>query len=159
VINLELLLLIISANGVPILAFNLLRQHFSMPLDMGVSLPDGERLLGPSKTVRGLLFALPVTGIVAELIGLPWMLGLTVALWAMLGDLLSSFIKRRLHMSCGNQALGIDQVPESLFPLLAVAGHFSLSAEEIMATVITFIVLELLISRVLFRLHLRKRPH
>jgi CDP-2,3-bis-(O-geranylgeranyl)-sn-glycerol synthase len=158
-INLELLLLIIIANGVPILAFDLLRQRFSIPLDIGICLPDGERLFGVSKTLRGLLLSLLITGIAAELVGLSLMLGLTVALWSMLGDLLSSFIKRRLRMSPGSQAPGIDQVPESLFPLLAVAGQFSLSGEEIMATVITFIVLELLISRVLFRLHLRKQPH
>lgn len=158
-INLELLLLIIVANGMPILAFNLLRQRFSMPLDLGISLPDGERLFGASKTVRGLLASLIFTGALAELIGLSWSTGLIVAFWSMLGDLLSSFIKRRLHMSSGSQAFGIDQLPESLFPLLAVAGQFSLSGEEILATVVTFIVLELLISRVLFRLHLRKDPH
>lgn len=158
-INLELLLLIIIANGIPILAFNLLRHRFSMPVDAGISLPDGERLFGTSKTVRGLLLSLLITGAIAELIGLSWMLGLTVAFWSMLGDLLSSFIKRRLHMASGSQALGIDQLPESLFPLLAVADQFSLSGEEILATVVTFIVLELLISRVLFRLHLRKQPH
>ena len=87
------------------------------------------------------------------------MLGLTVALWAMLGDLLSSFIKRRLGMAPGSRALGLDQLPESLLPLLAVAGPLVISATEIMATVITFFVLELLISRVLFRLRLRKHPY
>lgn len=158
-INLELLLLIVLANGIPILAFNLLRQRLSMPVDLGINLPDGERLFGVSKTIRGLLLSLIFTGALAEMIGLSWILGLTIAFWSMLGDLLSSFIKRRLHMASGSRAFGIDQLPESLLPLLAVAGQFSLSGEEILATVVTFIVLELLISRVLFRLHLRKDPH
>jgi CDP-2,3-bis-(O-geranylgeranyl)-sn-glycerol synthase len=159
VINLEILLLILVANGVPVMASVLLNQRFSLPLDMGVRLPDGRPLFGASKTFRGLLLSLPLTGIVAELIGLSFTLGLTVALWAMLGDLLSSFIKRRIGMTPGSQALGIDQLPESLLPLLAVAGPLTISATEIMATVITFAVLELLISRVLFRLKLRKHPY
>lgn len=158
-INLEILLLILVANGVPVMASGLLNQRFGLPLDMGVRLPDGRLLFGPSKTLRGLLLSLPLTGIVAELIGLSFTLGLTVALWAMLGDLLSSFIKRRLGMAPGSRALGLDQLPESLLPLLAVAGPLVISATEIMATVITFFVLELLISRVLFRLRLRKHPY
>jgi CDP-2,3-bis-(O-geranylgeranyl)-sn-glycerol synthase len=158
-INLETLLLILAANGVPVMASVLLNQRFVLPLDMGARLPDGRPLFGPSKTFRGLLLSLPLTGIVAELIGLSFTLGLTVALWAMLGDLLSSFIKRRLGMAPGSQALGLDQLPESLLPLLAVAGPLAISATEIMATVITFFVLELLISRILFRLRLRKHPY
>ena len=158
-INLEILLLILVANGVPVMAYGLLNQRFGLPLDMGVKLPDGRPLFGPSKTLRGLLLSLPLTGIIAELIGLSFTLGLTVALWAMLGDLLSSFIKRRLGMAPGSRALGLDQLPESLLPLLAVAGPLVISATEIMATVITFFVLELLISRVLFRLRLRKHPY
>ncbi|MDT8376785.1 MAG: CDP-archaeol synthase [Mariprofundaceae bacterium] len=158
-ISLDILLLILIANGVPVMACALFNQRFGLPLDMGARFFDGRPLFGPSKTLRGLLLSLPLTGIAAELIGLSFMLGLTVALWAMLGDLLSSLIKRRLGMKPGSQALGLDQLPESLLPLLAVAGPLAISATEIMATVITFIVLELLISRVLFRLKLRKHPY
>ncbi len=158
-INLEILLLILVANGVPLMASGLLNKRFVLPLDMGMRLPDGRPLFGPSKTFRGLLLSLLLTGITAELIELSFIMGLTVALWAMLGDLLSSLIKRRLGMLPGSPALGIDQLPESLLPLLAVAGPLAISATEIMATVITFAVLELLISRILFRLHLRKHPY
>jgi hypothetical protein len=37
----------------------------------------------------------------------------------MAGDLFSSFLKRRLNLPPSSPALGLDQVPESLFPLLA----------------------------------------
>jgi len=153
------MLLIVIANGVPILAYKLLQKRFSWPVDFGISLPDGERLFGMSKTIRGVLLSLMFTAVIAKLIGLSWLLGLNVALWVMLGDLLSSFIKRRLGFSCGRQALGIDQLLESLFPLLAVADDFSLSGEQILAMVITFFVLELFVSRVLFRFNLRKHPY
>ncbi len=157
--NLELLLLIIIANGVPVMASRFLNFRVGLPLDGGVRLPDGNPLFGPSKTFRGLILSLLFTGVAAELIGLSFMLGTSVALWAMLGDLLSSFIKRRLGMASGSQALGLDQIPESLFPLLAVAEQLALTAEQMMVTVITFMVLELLVSRILYRLRLRKRPY
>lgn len=159
VIHLQLLLLIIVANGVPLLAHSLLQRRFSMPLDFGLRLADGERLFGTSKTVRGLLLALPVTAGVAQLLGLGWQAGLVVGMAAMAGDLLSSFIKRRLRMASGSPALGIDQVPEALLPLWALAGEMSLSGEVMLATVVAFIVIELLLSRILFRLHLRRHPY
>jgi hypothetical protein len=42
-----------------------------------------------------------------------------VAFMAMLGDLFSGFVKRRLGMGPSDKALGLDYVPESLLPLLA----------------------------------------
>lgn len=159
VIHPELLLLILVANGVPLLAHSLLQRRFATPLDFGLRLPDGERLFGASKTVRGLLLALPVTAGLAELLGLSWQTGLLIAAVAMAGDLLSSFIKRRLRMRPGSTALGIDQVPESLLPLWVVADQLSLSGEAMLAMVVAFIVIELLLSRILFRLHLRRNPY
>lgn len=77
----------------------------------------------------------------------------------MLGDLVSSFIKRRLRVAPSNQTLGLDQIPESLLPLLAVQAYADLSATRIVALVLSFIVIELLLSRLLFKLHLRDRPY
>lgn len=155
----ELFLLILLANGVPLLVYNLLGPHIAVPVDFGLRLPDGEPLFGPSKTWRGLLTAVTVSAAVAETLGLTWQLGASFALWALLGDLISSFIKRRLKMASGARALGLDQVPESLLPLLAVADRFALDGESILGMVVTFFVLEMLLSRVLFRLHMRKHPH
>jgi len=155
----ELLLLIMLANGVPLLVYNLLGPRIAVPVDFGLRLPDGEPLFGPSKTWRGLLTAVTVSAAVAASLNLTWQVGATVALWALFGDLLSSFIKRRLKMAHGTRALGLDQVPESLLPLWAVADRFALDGESILAMVVTFFVLELLLSRVLFRLNLRKHPH
>ena len=155
----ELMLLIIVANGVPVLAFDLFHNRFVLPIDLGCKLGDSEFLFGPSKTWRGLFFSLLITALIAMSLGMSWITGLVIAASAMLGDLLSSFIKRRLNMVSGSMALGIDQVPESLIPLLVVADTFDLNGESILAMVVTFFVLEILLSRVLFRLHLRKHPY
>ena len=39
-------------------------------------------------------------------------IGLLVAATAMAGDLLSSFLKRRLALAPSSQAIGLDQIPE-----------------------------------------------
>lgn len=53
--------------------------------------------------------------------------------------------------------LGLDQVPEALLPLLAVREAFALDAPAIVVTVIAFLLLDLLLSQVLYRLGIRQR--
>jgi len=71
-----------------------------------------------------------------------------VALMAMLGDLFSSFLKRRMGLAPSCQAIGLDQIPESLLPMLAC--WFFLPLTIVDATAI-FFVGELSLSRVLFK--------
>jgi CDP-2,3-bis-(O-geranylgeranyl)-sn-glycerol synthase len=75
------------------------------------------------------------------------------------GDLFSSFMKRRLNVPPSNQALGLDQIPESLFPMLACREVLSFTAGDIMLGVGIFFVGELVLSRLLFRAHLRDEPY
>ena len=77
----------------------------------------------------------------------------------MAGDLCSSFLKRRMNMAPHSMALGLDQIPESLFPLLACQSLLGLTVLDIAAGVASFLVGELLLSRLLFRLHVRDRPY
>jgi CDP-2,3-bis-(O-geranylgeranyl)-sn-glycerol synthase len=77
----------------------------------------------------------------------------------MAGDLLSSFLKRRLGLPPSSKASGFDQIPESLFPLLACQLPLSLTAVDILTGTAIFFVGEVLLSRVLFRLHVRDRPY
>lgn len=76
----------------------------------------------------------------------------------MLGDLFSSFVKRGLHLPLHAQAFGIDQIPEALLPLLIVKEQFNLTSKDIAVLVIAFTVLELVLSRIIFRLNIRDRP-
>ncbi len=158
-LHLKLLLLIGIANGAPLFGYTLLRHRFNYPLDAGTCFFDGRPLFGASKTVRGVALALITTPVAAVLLGLDGRVGLVISLFAMLGDLTSSFVKRRLGLPASSRALGIDQIPESLFPLLAVSGRFDLAAVAIALLVGAFMVLELLISRVLFKLRLRDQPY
>lgn len=158
-LQVKLLLLLAVANGVPILAHRFLRQRFSLPLDGNAMFFDGRPLLGPSKTVRGLVLSLIATPIAAAALGFTPKTGLLIGAFAMLGDLTSSFTKRRLAMPSSSQAFGLDQIPESLFPLVAIQGRVDISASEVTLLVATFLILELLISRVMFKLKLRDQPY
>jgi len=158
-IELKLLTLIIVANGAPIIIGDVLGMRGNCPVDGGLRLRDGHALFGPAKTWRGLVSAFLFTVPCTLLFGLPIWAGVLISAGAMLGDLLSSFIKRRLAVAPSDQALGLDQVPESLLPLLALQSSFELGALQIVALVLAFVVIELLLSRVLFKLHLRNRPY
>ncbi len=87
-----------------------MRGRWSTPLDQGAVFLDGQRVLGDSKTFRGVIFALLGSILAADVVGLPWALGLMVGALAMTGDCLSSFIKRRLGYESGAMALGLDQI-------------------------------------------------
>jgi CDP-2,3-bis-(O-geranylgeranyl)-sn-glycerol synthase len=120
---------------------------------------DGRPLFGSSKTIRGALLAILVTTAGAPLIGLDWKIGALVGLSAMIGDLFSSFVKRRLAMASSSQASGLDQIPESLLPLLVCRGALALTFLDMLVVLVLFYVGEVLLSRLLFKLGLRDRPY
>ena len=152
-------MLLVIANGTPVILKKVLADRFATPLDGGANFIDGRRLFGSSKTIRGVLSAVLATTLGAVAIGYDWRIGAVVGVASMAGDLFSSFIKRRLNMPCSSMAPGLDQVPESLLPLLLVQFMLPVTITDIVAVVAAFFVTELLISRVLFRLHIRDKPY
>ena len=155
----QLLTLLSLANGSPIIAKRILDGAFATPIDGNIRFVDGRRLLGPSKTIRGIAASLLVTALGAPLIGLPFEIGPLVAGTAMAGDLLSSFLKRRLSLASSSRATGLDQIPESLFPLLACRSALQLTALDIVVGCAIFFIGEVLLSQLFFRLSLRDRPY
>ena len=156
---LQVLILATLANGTPVVAKKVLGGFCAWPLDGGVTFLDGQPLLGASKTVRGIVLGILASTAGAPLIGLTWAIGLRAGAAAMAGDLLSSFLKRRMGLQSSSRASGLDQVPESLFPFLACLGALPLGVLDIVAGVVVFFVGEVLLSRLLFRLRLRDRPY
>jgi CDP-2,3-bis-(O-geranylgeranyl)-sn-glycerol synthase len=156
---LQLLLLLALANGSPVIAKWIFGNYCSWPLDGNIKFVDGRPLFGASKTVRGILVSIITTSACAPLLGLTLKIGLLMATTAMAGDLLSSFLKRRLGLPSSSKAVGLDQIPESLFPLLACRHALSLTALDIVAGTAIFFVAEVVLSRFLFRLHVRDRPY
>jgi CDP-diglyceride synthetase len=150
--TLQMLALVVWANGAPVLVRLLLVRRFERPLDGGRIFPDGRPWLGASKTWRGLGAAVLTTPLLAVILGLPWLLGLIAALCAMLGDLFSSFIKRRLGRRPSESVLLLDQIPEALTPTLALQGALSLSAVQVAIVTVGFMLIDLLLTPIAARL-------
>ena len=100
-----------------------------------------------------------LTVIAALFLGYDLEFGLLVSLLAMTGDLLSSFIKRRLKLQPSRMAPFLDQVPESLFPALYMMQVLSLAWEDVLFIVVMFIGIELVLSKILYRLGVRQHPY
>jgi CDP-archaeol synthase len=155
----KLLMLLLLANGSPVITKRVLGDNCATPVDCDARFIDGRPLLGRSKTLRGIAVSLLVTALGALLLGLQIRIGLLVATAAIAGDLLSSFLKRRLNLAPSSKATGLDQIPESLLPLLACRSGFSLTAVDIAVGCAIFFVGQLLLSRLFFQLGLRDHPY
>lgn len=120
---------------------------------------DGNPLFGSSKTWRGIAASLSLTGFAACLLGLSLSFGLLFGIFAMLGDLLSSYIKRRLGKPPSSQALVLDQLPEALAPLIFGSWSLGYSWFVVVIVALVFMLIELLVSPILFKLGFRKKPY
>jgi len=158
-VMMRLLFLLTLANGTPLLAKKVLGNRFSRPLDSGARWHDGEPLFGASKTIRGIFLSILATAVGACLVGLGCKTGALIGSAAMSGDLFSSFLKRRMRLPASGRAVGLDQVPESLFPLLACRSALSLTVSDIAVIVLSFCLGDILISRLLYKVRLRDRPY
>jgi CDP-2,3-bis-(O-geranylgeranyl)-sn-glycerol synthase len=155
----QLLLLIIIANAAPILVRLLLKDRFNLAVDFGQKMLDQHRIFGSSKTWRGILASIVATSAVAWLLGYAAKTGLLIAVYAALGDLVSSFIKRRLAMVPSSKAPFLDQVPESFFPAVMMREEFDLDPVATIFLVLIFVIFDLSVSRILFKWGVRKRPY
>jgi CDP-diglyceride synthetase len=155
----QLMVLLGLANGTPVIAKKILGTILARPLDGGMNLADGQPLFGDSKTIRGIVLSIVVTTLAAPLIGVDWTIGVAIAATAMIGDLFSSFTKRRMALVPGSMALGLDQIPESLLPAIACRWMLPVTALDIVLVAALFFVGELVVSRALYTFKIRDRPY
>ena len=154
------LLLLTVANGSPVLAADILKSRWAWPVDGGRRFLDGRPWLGSAKTWRGVTAAIITTALAAQLLTVGWLTGAGVGALAMLGDLISSFIKRRLGITISGKSRLLDQVPESALPVLLLMEPLGLASYlDAVWVVVLFFVLEAGASPLLYRLHIRKRPY
>jgi CDP-2,3-bis-(O-geranylgeranyl)-sn-glycerol synthase len=143
----RVLILLISANSAPWMLGRMLRERWNAPLDFGLTLRDGRRLLGSHKTWRGLVGGSLACAAAAALCGLGWPIGAEFGVLSLLGDMLSSALKRRLGLAPGREVPVIDQLPEALVPLIVFRRALGLDAVTILATTALFAVLDVLSTR------------
>lgn len=153
------LTLVLVANGAPVLATRAFGAWGATPVDFGERYNDGQPLFGSSKTIRGILVSLVATALAALALGVDWRIGVLVAAAAMIGDLLSSFVKRRMKQPSQSMAPGIDQTPESLLPLIVCMAPLGLTVADVLFATMLFWIGGLFLSRALFTLKIRERPY
>jgi hypothetical protein len=141
VLVLQLLVLVSVANAIPVFAKKILGSAFSWPLDGGTVFADGQRLLGASKTIRGAFLSVLITPLAAFLIGLGGQIGFVVGL------------------PPSSKAIGLDQIPEAFFPLLAAQLLLPVTFVDIVVGTAIFFAASLIISRILFKLRVRDEPY
>lgn len=158
-LTVKLLVLLTVANTTPIAVKRLMGKRWDAPLDGGLRFLDGRPLLGHSKTVRGVVAATMVSLLTAPLMGFSPGTGAAIGLLSMAGDLLSSFVKRRLDIPSSGKATGLDQVPEALLPLLVLRRSLGLTPDVIAAVTLLFLALEGPVARWSYRHGWRDTPY
>lgn len=154
-----LLVVLLAANGAPVLLRGLIGRRGASPVDGGRLAWDGRPWLGASKTWRGLLAGVLLAAVVAWVLGIGALLGAILGLLAMAGDLISSFLKRRLGKASSDRMTGLDQIPEALVPMLAAWFWLDLTPWHVLVVVLLFMVVDMVGSPLLYRLGLRRHPH
>ena len=152
------LLLILLVNFLPLALGVILGRQGALPLDGGRLWKDGRPILGPHKTVRGVAMAIGGGTILGWLLGYPFQIGCAVGAAAMVGDLLTSFFKRRSGQASGADSPGKDQFLEALLPLLVLRQTGFISWPSAFIALFLFCVSAYLFSQ-LYRLVFIKPTH
>lgn len=157
--SIELFVMLVLANGTPVLAARLFGRRWSAPVDGGRRWRDGAPLLGKSKTWRGVVSGALACCLFAWITGMGALFGLVFGALGLVGDIISSFIKRRAGLASSARAVGLDQVPEALLPMILAWLWLGLDWFVVVAVVVLFTLVNILLSPVLYRLGIRRQPH
>jgi len=137
----EIVAFLLWVNFLPPLFNLILGNQFNWPLDRGLLFVDHRPVFGAHKTFRGILCSVLGGIAVFPFLGIVWWSAGLTALLAMSGDLLSSFIKRRFNVSSGKTVVVLDQIFESLFPLLFLSYLLQLSVQQMISILICFVLI------------------
>ena len=149
------------ANGAPVLFGG------GRPIDGGRTFLDGRPIFGPRKTVRGFLsgvLAGTVTGLLLGLSGLEpslpgaVLMGFLMGLGAMTGDLLGSFVKRRMDRPPGSPAPLLDQLDFVLGALLFSLPYRPPSLDVLACVLIITPAIHLATNFGAYKLGLKREP-
>ncbi len=134
------------------------------PIDLGKKFIDGHRILGDGKTFEGLLVGLYFGFIVSfTYMLLQYDFYSTLILYlsciaAILGDLLGSFIKRRLGLKRGERALLLDQLDFFLASSIVLIIHGLVDYILFIVALVIIVLLHIFTNRVAYILGLKNVP-
>lgn len=156
------------ANITPIFAVKVsFLKNWNQPIDGDLKL-GGKRLLGDSKTWRGLLTGTLVGGIIGGLqfyihplthsVGLGIYAGLAMGLGALLGDLVESFFKRQLDIAPGVSWFPFDQLDYIIGGVLLVTPVLHPTINTILWVYVVWFAIHLIAVWIGHKLGLREKP-
>lgn len=136
------------------------------PIDGGRKYADGRPIFGPGKTIRGFVAGLIAGSVFAMLQGVAVGLlysyslrGFLLALGALTGDLLGSFIKRRMNLERGAPAPVLDQLGFVVLALLFASPLFTPSWEVVLTILIITLPIHLATNFIGHKLKLKDSPY
>ncbi len=138
--SLKCLWLLWLVNLAPPLLAHVLDDRWNRPVDGHRPFFDGKPIFGPHKTIRGIGVALATGAGIAHGFGMSWSVGLGAAALSMGGDLLSSFLKRRLDLPSGSAVPIVDQLFEGAFPFIVLSPYGQIGIAETSILIILFII-------------------
>ncbi|MEM1546803.1 MAG: CDP-2,3-bis-(O-geranylgeranyl)-sn-glycerol synthase [Candidatus Methanomethylicia archaeon] len=110
------------ANGIPVLTPLIFRRR--IPIDLGLTFIDGKRLIGDNKSIQGVILGIVSGLFIGKLQSIllnDYMFitrALVLSLGSVCGDILGSFIKRRLRIEPGGTLPVVDQMSFILVAIL-----------------------------------------
>lgn len=142
------------------------------PIDCGKKLGDGRRILGAGKTFRGLAMALAMGTAAGATEGVllygTWLslggiefhvvLGFLLAAGAMMGDMVASFLKRRIGYMQGQLLPLVDQLDFVAGALIFGSLLYFPSAEMVIVLIIVTPILHLFLNVLGYLLKMKKVP-
>jgi CDP-2,3-bis-(O-geranylgeranyl)-sn-glycerol synthase len=153
------------ANGSPVVIGRMLDNKH--PIDFGKNFLDGYRILGDGKTWEGFVGGIAAGTLSGLILGLLFSkplelftVGLLSSLGALIGDIIGSFIKRRLKLERGHPAPILDQLDFYFGAILFlyVAGYkLSIIAVLIFAPVIW--ILHRTTNYLAYKLRMKSEPY
>ena len=132
-----------------------------------------EKLFGENKTYRGFFFGI-ITGTIIAVIQQTlylhtktistidysqiniYVFGITVSFFALLGDLIKSFIKRKLNIHPGKPFIPFDQIDWIIFGSIGIIIFQKVSLAFLLYSIVLLFLLHILVNIISYKLKIRK---
>lgn len=130
------------------------------PIDFDKNLPDGKRILGDNKTIRGFLSGL-IIGAIIGAFGYVlfsknlFAIAFLASVGALFGDLVGAFLKRRLGIKPGGALPVVDQLDFVVGALLLVSPFYKISWGAVAILLFVTPPIHFLTNIIAYYLHLK----
>ncbi|MDO8538661.1 MAG: CDP-2,3-bis-(O-geranylgeranyl)-sn-glycerol synthase [archaeon] len=141
------------------------------PIDFGKRFFDGRPWLGAGKTFKGAVFgiaagilvAAAINGLLAKQTMLYFsnhyvLISSILVVLAILGDMIGSFIKRRLNIERGKPVFLLDQLDFVIVPMLFLWSQNFISLTEIIMVLLITLIVHRAANFIAFKFKLKKVP-